>query len=385
MVKRIVLAFIITALVLALFAFGVQTTTRSEDGIPIVQNGLKSALVKGKPVQLSLETDLVIDLEELRLAEAGLTEASCFDTDSKGNIYLITISNTGNNVFWFDTQGRYQGSFGRKGQGPGELAYPAGVCANSRDEIEVTDVRNRKLVVFKNDGSLVREVSNLGLLQVQPRANGGYLAIESNYDSEAASTIHSIWVCDAGLKKFKKILEFPQAFAPSGKITGVDPGIIWGGFNLNSIFVSGAPGQKYDVIRFDLNGKPIRRLRKDYGPVAIPGDYKARVRAGYSSAPDYLAMLDFPKYFPPFQGGFADDDGRLFVMTYERGAKPHEYIHDVFDPDGIFVARIAIDNHGTSGRSERPLFTIARRGRIYNLREKEDGFKELVVRRMVWK
>jgi hypothetical protein len=80
--------------------------------------------------------------------------------------------------------------------------------------------------------------------------------------------------------------------------------------------------------------------------------------------------------------GFADDEDRLFVMTYEGSGEKGHYWYDVFERDGEFAGRFSLGNYGTYGRSPGILFAMARRGRIYHFREKADGFKELVVWRM---
>ncbi|MEW5900103.1 MAG: hypothetical protein AB1715_01430 [Acidobacteriota bacterium] len=141
----------------------------------------------------------------------------------------------------------------------------------------------------------------------------------------------------------------------------------------------------YEILVYDLEGNLKRKIRKKHKPVPLSGEYKEMVKNRYKQAPDLLSRLDFPKFFPPFQYGFADDEGRLFVMTYERGAKPGEYLYDIFNPEGAFVARKGLPNWGRYGISLWPLFAMARKGRIYCFREKESGFKEIVVYRMIWR
>ena len=85
---------------------------------------------------------------------------------------------------------------------------------------------------------------------------------------------------------------------------------------------------------------------------------------------------------PPLQTGFADEEDRLFVMTYEGSGAEGHYWHDIFDKDGVFAGRVSIANHGTYGKSRGALFTLAREGRIYHFRENRDGFKEPVIWKM---
>ena len=97
-----------------------------------------------------------------------------------------------------------------------------------------------------------------------------------------------------------------------------------------------------------------------------------------------LQKLYFSKTFPPFQFGFAVETGYLFVMTYEKEKSSGEFIYDVFNPEGVFLARTALPNYGRYGVVEAALFAMARKGRIYCLREKESGFKEIVVYKLNW-
>jgi hypothetical protein len=84
---------------------------------------------------------------------------------------------------------------------------------------------------------------------------------------------------------------------------------------------------------------------------------------------------------PPFLAFFSDDEGRLFVMTYEKGENPGEYICDIFNPDGVCVGRKSLKVfHGESG-----LHATMKNGRFYCLHEKSNGYKELIVYRVEWK
>ena len=93
----------------------------------------------------------------------------------------------------------------------------------------------------------------------------------------------------------------------------------------------------------------------------------------------------FPDYMPPFQYYFLDNEGRLYVKTYEKGNNKDEYVHDIFNSDGIFITKRSIGGYGRIlypfGDLRR---TKAKNNRLYCLREKESGYRELVVYKMIW-
>jgi hypothetical protein len=59
-------------------------------------------------------------------------------------------------------------------------------------------------------------------------------------------------------------------------------------------------------------------------------------------------------------------------------------MYDIFNPDGIFIGRTSLENYGQYGISESPLFATIKKDRLYFIREKETGFKELVIYKMKW-
>jgi hypothetical protein len=73
-------------------------------------------------------------------------------------------------------------------------------------------------------------------------------------------------------------------------------------------------------------------------------------------------------------------------MTFEEGKNTKEYIYDVFNPEGIFIARINLSNYGFLEYigKDSPLEAKAYKNRLYCLQEKESGYKELVVYKMIW-
>jgi len=92
--------------------------------------------------------------------------------------------------------------------------------------------------------------------------------------------------------------------------------------------------------------------------------------------------LYFEEYWPPFWGFFTDDDGKLFVLTPEEGLNPGEYWYDIFNSDGVFIGRLSLSN--SKDLHSYPFTVKAKNKRLYCLRKKESGFKELIVYKMTW-
>jgi hypothetical protein len=71
-------------------------------------------------------------------------------------------------------------------------------------------------------------------------------------------------------------------------------------------------------------------------------------------------------------------------MTYDQGENKDEFIHDIFNADGVFIGRISLGKYGILGKALNHLKTTAANGRFYRLMFKESGYPEVVVYRMEW-
>jgi hypothetical protein len=140
----------------------------------------------------------------------------------------------------------------------------------------------------------------------------------------------------------------------------------------------------YEILVFNLDGKLLRKIRKEYKPLFLPENLRKEAEASLSNNPNRKQWFYVPKEIPPFNTFFIDDEEKLYVMTYEKGFNEGEYIHDVFNSDGIYVSRINLKNYGKLEWALEPLLAVAKNNRLYCLQEKESGYKELVVYKMRW-
>jgi len=150
-------------------------------------------------------------------------------------------------------------------------------------------------------------------------------------------------------------------------------------------------GNGYEFLIYDTEGNLLRKIRKEYHKVKVSNQLKEDFLnwgKSFASFELWKGKVCFPRFHPPFQFFFLDEKSRLYVMTYERGKGPNAFMYDIFNPDGLFIGRIELENYGSSPFSITgipvPLSTVAKNNRIYCLREKESGYKELVVYKMKW-
>ena len=342
-----------------------------EDGIRVIKN--PNEPLYGQ-ITFGLEEDLSIG--------NGEEENDAFyrfvrlEVDSEGNIYIVNTVSTEpeyNSVLKFDRKGKFISSFGRTGQGPREVQHVLYFGIDSQDRIIISDLGNKKVLFFSKDGGLIKETAyGLNFFTMFPLENEKYLFLRTLTDPESKSISRSLRICNFDFEG-RKELDTYLYYDPSRGTQITSDIFIWRILNRNIYAANDQRG--YEILMYDLDGKLKRKIKKEYAPLKYPEDLKKRYIEGYGTT----RKLYFPDYLPPFQSFFGDDDGRLFVMTYEKGEKPGEYVFDIFNSEGVFVQRknlIILNNWELQAK--------AKRGCLYCVREKESGYEELFVYKMKW-
>ena len=349
-----------------------------EEGVEVVLNHLEPYKIKGQPTGISLEKVLSIDLERDDLARAGLLSGGEWDADNDGNIFVVGFKNREKFIYRFNRSGLLTGSFARRGQGPGELLGPSlsGVYGG---EIALSDFIGLKYIVYDLDGQVLREKRLEHPDRLAPLGNGKFVAFGPQPDLATAKAFYyALTLCDAMFNELKVLDRYEH---PSDD-SRLYPFFMWRVSGDRIIVANEARG--YELWIYDLDGSLIRKIRKEYRPIRVTEEIKEAILG-----PDYRKSESphsryFPDPLPPLNQFFTDNQGRIFVMTYEPGAHPGEYIWDIFNPDGVFIARASLDILW-AGLYLGSRYTFIKNGQLYFHRVKESGYHELIVSDVTWR
>ena len=371
------------------FSFGCQKQEQIdriiEDGVEVVINHQEPYRVKGTPSTLILEKEIAIDMERDDLAEIGLPDVSSVDTDSKGNIYFFRYRRSEYFIFKFDKNGNFLKSFGRAGQGPGEIQMISQGLINSKDNIIISDEANRKIIFFDNSGELDKEVSYVSNIEsALPLENGNHLIRRRIRDNSLQSLPHKLILSNANFEEIKELDVYNQPlFWEGGNKRPYRAFLFEWRITKDRIYI-GNEQRGYEILVYDLDGNLLRKIRKDYIPSPMPEYLKEESEKSLADNPGRQRWFYVPEETPPFNSFFIDDDERLFVRTYEEGLNEDEYVHDVFTSDGIYFSRQILKSYGKLSPDLMPLIAVAKSSKLYCLQEKESGYKELVVYKIKW-
>jgi len=360
---------IIIAIVLLFSSFCAQKGEKVEkimaNGVEVVINHIEPYKIKGRLASLILEEEFTIDLARDDMAERGLADAIQFDIDSEGNIYIASSRTTEYCIHKFDSNGNYINSFGRRGQGPGEIQFILYFGVDNQDNIIISGNRNKKIVVFSKEGKFVDETRfPLNTFSMFPLENGNYFFYMSRPKKKEITVNYQPLVFSLYNSEFEEIIELDRYNNPNPLLKG------FRGVNINPIFIwkisesniyIGNEFRDYEILKYDFDGNLQQKIKKNYENVEL--------------------KVWFPKYWTPFCSFFPDDEGRLYVMTFEEGDNSGEYIYDIFNSDGIFICRKSLNIYSWG---ELEVCAKAKRERLYCLQEEESGYRKLAVYKMKW-
>ena len=359
----------LASLLFVVFTFACQKqksvwkgTITTENGVTIVDNPKEP--MYGEDA-LVLEEELSIGKSEAE-GDYLFSEIRSIAVDDSGNIFVLDEKE--NHILAFDHSGKHLKTFGRAGQGPGEFSLPLTMGLTNQDEIVIEDYRNR-LVYFSTKGEFVRNLplAKTGVRRIILDSLGNILGIVITRDGENSHY---------ELNKYNPELNLLHTLGitptPSSSTEGFNPfrGSIYYRFDKDNRVVWATPDQ-YEIRICDTTGTLIKKITKQYDPVEITAEEKKE--AAEEMPPEI--KLAIPKYHNPLRWISTDDEGRIFVMTWERIPRSEGYYYDVFDPEGRYLAKIPFEF--------RP--HLIKKNKLYTVTEDEDGFHVVKRFKVSWR
>lgn len=372
--NRLFVFFLFFSILLIFSIHAQKVKIKHENGVKVVYNPKKPVLLSGIPNKLILA-------EDLRIGDKSGDENYMFSSlnsvqvDDEGDIIIFDRKEVCIKVF--DKNGKYLRKFGKKGQGPGEIQSPYKIHLAGGKDITIMDRGNNRFSYYSKDGRCIKEigVGKYRLFVAQADSRGyiyGYLVtlgdkvtldlIKFNQEFKPIMTIIS--------------REMPKK-PPPVELTELlhfqvieDDSFVW------------ARTFQYELNILDRDGKLVKRIVKDYDPIKITKENLKREfkrRYPHRTLPAKLPKIPdhWPKYYPIFYYFLCDDEGRIYVRTYERDKQDHIY-YDVFDSEGRYFAKFS--------HPDNELITVIKNKRAYCLiKADEEGIPLIKRYKMEWK
>lgn len=365
-IKSSVASGIIIGLV-GVYALAVQKPpwkgTISKEGDVIVVSNPKKPQYSADA--FSLEEDITIGGQESAGYLLGEITSVCMSGD--GTIYILDGKERDIKVFSPD--GKFQKTFGKSGEGPGEFKFPNRIYFTKRNEIIVIDIR--RLSIFKPNGDYLRGISAaaLDLMEACPDSLGnffGYLIVR-----DPTNPRYELRKIDGELKTLFVIDSSPLPNTARDGFNPFFPILRWSVLSGDRAICGYAV--KPELRIYDANGRLFRKIEMEPDPISISQKDIEERTAGVP--PSILKNMKIPKYFPYFRYLVTDDEDRILVLTQERPPGRKGYFFDIFDAEGRYVIRTILPS----------LIPIIRQGHLFSIEETAEGYPVLKRYKMRWR
>jgi hypothetical protein len=286
--------------------------------------------------------------------------------DDQGDIYALDQRKARVDVFSSD--GRHLRSIGRQGQGPGEFQAPFAVALTPAGELLVGEMS--RLSLFDRQGVFLRSVDNSAqrLAFVEYLENGS--AVGTRMVLEEEKPRYEVALCGPDLGQ-KQALASSAMPGPSGKYALFTSVVRWDVFRGREIVCASGDGD-YRLSVFDSEGRRIRTITKDYDPVP-PSDFEIdRLKKQQGIQPGEEVTI--PRYLPPIWWVYADEDGRIYVSTWQRDPATGISLFNIFDPEGRYLCDDRIPGE--------PI--VFKDGKLYAVVQDDEGVQYVKRFKMNW-
>lgn len=284
-----------------------------------------------------------------------------FNTDKEGNFYVTDFDN--HRVQKYDPEGTHLLSFGREGQGPGEFRSLSVPRFDKDENIYVTDGSNRRISFFNGMGEFLRQITFQERYEnLYINSNGFFIANRWELVQEGGvSRQPSLY----GLfdSKFKLMAELFKDEIKTSMPTGFDESSIvdfladllsMAAFRPQTRYILSGDdhiylgnSEKYQVWIYSPEGKPIKKITRDYEPIKIKEKDKKNfvdVFIDGISAQIFTSeiknkavqKIKYPKSKPAYNSFVLMENGWLAVIV--DSVKDEYTLFDIFDRDGKYVA-----------------------------------------------
>jgi len=372
---KITVLFLWAALVMLSPCFAQKIKIEKKDGVTIVHNPKKPAKVPGAPKSLTLEEDLRIGVEsgdeDYMFAELRSVQV---DEDED----IIVLDWKYNVIKVFDKNGEHIRTFGKHGQGPGEIQGPSRMYLKGGKDIGILDSSNNRFSYYSKEGKCLKE-TGLGkhamIFRAIPDSRG--FIYGDTFVLDGNSRKDSILKFDPEFNLVSTIATHEKAFTRL-EVNPVREGLIYQVMADDRLVW--AHTYEYALHIVGPDGKLIKKITKDYNQIKITEKDKGKIIKDMwgDEPPPSGFKIATPKSYPPMYYLLGDDKGRIYVRTYERDSEG-KLKWDVFDEEGRFILSFF--------HPEEDIVFVIKNDKAYSmiLESKEKGIPLVKRYKMIWK
>jgi hypothetical protein len=345
-----------------------------EDGVMVVKNPQEP--IYG-PEVFNLEEDLIIT-NEAGEEEYMFQDIQNLAVDDEENIYVCDIKAA--HIRVFDKNGKYVRTIGKRGQGPGEMVYPIDIKALSRGVLIINDSAQLRLNCFTFNGEHLRNLSTHKYTAFRRPAIDSQGNIVAGFVIPEEELKYELTKFDSDLNPVFTVTTYPMLSRVSVPTIHYfeqrrTTNLVWN-VNEQDQIIWGHMG-KYELFVHNPDGKLIKKIIRDYDGIEIKNHEKEKLIKDLFGDNPVPSNIDFqfPERYPPFIRFSCDDEGRIYVQTYDKTEDGEADYYDVFDSEGKYIARFSLKYWAIVWKKQK----------LYTIEEDEEGFQIVKRYHVTWK
>ncbi|MCD6115493.1 6-bladed beta-propeller [bacterium] len=346
--KRILSCFVIITLL-----SGISCIKKSNQPVVVIKDGVEIVQNRRVPLYPEKTVQFIEDLKiggENENGKIKLFQPRHIAVDKNGSIFVSDVSDKSIKVF--DKNGKYLGTIGRKGSGPGEFQSIGVMRFLPNDNLIVMDWRMRRVSFFTISGKFLQS------FQMKNNLSGIYLTTDSTITcrENIYSEEKKLYIKSFDLNGNEKLLwgQFkPEEFKMlrSGNTTfGINvpylPCSIFTGDEKNG-WLYHCLNSKYLIEVYNKKGDLFRKIERLYKPVPVTSAEKEEYVKSFEDNPNKVFVkmareVKLPKVKTITEYMIVDEKGNLWVETMETKKKDDKefYAYDIFNDKGFYTMKV---------------------------------------------
>lgn len=283
---------------------------------------------------------------------------------------------------------KLQKKFGRKGEGPGEMAQVPfisnALAAIGNNDILVDAIN--KIVIFSGDGTFLKEIRKKGPIANVLAVGNGFVATRVKPPGEDKTPYSAVTVMDAEMNISKELYAQPRP--QQGRKIWLPPDTLHVAVYQDKIFIEKSD-KGFIIEVFDSKGNALYKIKKEVPPLKVTAkdreallrelrdDELAKLQIKQAGGWDeFKKLLDFyyPDHYPPIRDMLVKN-GKIYVRTYiTRNGKEQYRILDLKGKDlkTVFLPKPMLASMITRLLSRPVRFFDISNDTFYYLLENED-------------
>ena len=334
------------------------------------------------PAKPRFEDRAIILDEELSIGnekgspEYTFSKIADLAVDEHGNIYAIDSNEAAVRIL--NKEGRYVRTIGHRGQGFGEMEEPVFVQVTAQGELAVYDhhesFTESFMLFYSLEGTFLRQKKILPFA-VYPIGMDSKGRLLGQYFFPPPDGRKLIAKIDAGggAMEFGREMEYVK-----DKVLDIGRPSCYGALSPDDKVLYG-DSKEYRLFLWSADDQTVKMITKTFQrPREITEKDKEQYRKKYADSLKKGVKITFRARWPAFSGLFVDDEGRIFVRTYERTREGLDsFYYDVFNKEGVYEAKVTIpvtlDNN-----------SVWKNGKLYTIETDTKGMPLIKRYRITW-